>query len=1232
MRQLLSLILCICLLVDTIVPSFAQSLPVVAGKEGIMRLFSAGLKDAALTRALFEDMILAGIENGVYQETSAAVSTIHQHFETGNLEGISREILELPDLAIRDQMLRNEMLVLALNDAVPAAALEETLTVFHRNLEKAPAIFEQIPASQTLTSFVQNAVAAQKNAPAQQVLGVLADASALALVGTSKDLPSLLRFYEASEGTIFEDIAGVIVARGCLRFGEYEALNDFMANHKSSGLFWSGLAQYAKENNLPLNVPFMPLRTEETIRAANHVSAYLNQGGPLLAIQGDFSSKATSAWVSLGKTTVPLTRKTQGPVAPTARKIVFSSSQPNPPLQDPQPTIESVPADEVSVVEQPVSAREPIVPAGIQVTIPLLSLTPVQPETSILPPLKAAANPVAAEITEPEGLHENNVRELYEEVQLPPAEQAEDYVSAEALPALIPIAGEGFKFTLERGGTETILDNVDISISAAIKLASGYNRLVHTGTVFQLRNQNLDPKNMEHFFFALSTKNGELQTLIEGAQTLRSSYPLRIKIKRENSEDSFLTKLVNPFKKLASGKTVVQIPIYNGSKEGSFILADLDVSLLPAHLTKSPEQGYLVVNGKRITFYSPEGQTATLSQFYVRLPKEESSKWVRILQNHPQTHFKLNVYPTENKTAFMTYVISLLRVGTGKIFGPIMKFLGIPDWASTAIPLFANNGMSLLLGPLMPVLRRIGEANMYRLGVALYAASSVTALSLGFNGFLGIENATIGQLGGFIGVLFGMGIAGTLVNTVNNNLLASNAGRITVPRKKGGKKAVVTRDEAPTVSFLGKRMKEIFTTKNVEMRNSVIYQLASAMKNVTTFLFASWPFLFNLASEAVGSSVRADFSLSFWFLAGVSLYSLVRILNMPLKDSFPRNMAVLQKMATEKEVQVGADLEKQLRENPQVTPDYAKMAQQLNSILGPYARQTSYVMKENTKEVSAQLEKETVASIKEALLKAGIEQSMAEKAAQGLQEAFGALGRRNANMRDVLKKPLVFSSLLAMTLLTVHELGTSSEFAFAVNDALKAGGMDPKASIALGTFLSALFLYAPSFFFRLAGNWFALRMSEGSMYAFSSACSVLGTALMIASGGSLPMLFSGAIFATFGMGNFFSQIYEYIMSLQPKHKTELAVLVGYTMPIAAGLTAGIRSLASWGLDHGIYGLGLMICQAALIGSFFAVPGMFAGSSLVQSAKYYIQKMMNFFKRGGTNNPMNTDPAPLPADN
>ena len=113
------------------------------------------------------------------------------------------------------------------------------------------------------------------------------------------------------------------------------------------------------------------------------------------------------------------------------------------------------------------------------------------------------------------------------------------------------------------------------------------------------------------------------------------------------------------------------------------------------------------------------------------------------------------------------------------------------------------------------------------------------------------------------------------------------------------------------------------------------------------------------------------------------------------------------------------------------------------------------------------------------------------------------------------------------------------------------------------------------------------------MYAISSMASIIGPMIMAFSGGHAASLISGAIIACFGISNFFSQMYEYMIGLHPKYQREIALLINYTMPLGA-IGAALLRLASGvpGLDMGLAGL-------ALAGSVALTPGMLANTSIVR---------------------------------
>lgn len=1284
MRTLLSLLLSVTVLVSSSSPALAQIVPVGRGVSTIARMgegTTVALETTNLLRRLGYAPALASarmqspmasnlsqfIALQVEQQLAQQGGDIRPLMLAGRLEGLASRIIDLrPSATLRDGLLRNEFVTLALSNQATAENIQQALSFYREDLAK---------KSISFSGITEQNPARLLDATSSERLGLyldaLSDAAALGLLGSAKDVPALLNFYKAAAPTALQQVAATITARNLLRWEAYDAFNIWVKEVPTEGLFWQELSNYVKAENIP--VTFTPTVGRPQM-VTGQMSTWLASGCAVNGINAFATQDATRQWLALGQEplVVPVAQETlqaaAKQAAPAAAEIKPLEVADLAPITATPISLDvslaplaTLPQEGIEVAAAEIPATQPVLPVSEEKAAPVVpaaTRTATSSTSGVLYSgipvfhlLKSAKNlvqtirgwfggrkpvtPVQAAVHEPAGLHDNEVHSLYEHVTPPLPYDAEDVMGLESLPSIVPMAGEGFKFTIERAGEETILSNVDITISSSIKLANGYNRLVQTEDhVFELRNQTLDPKKMERFFFVLSTDNGALQTLIEGAQRIQSHYPLRVKIRFNGTE-----KWSAPFKRLYNHtKAVVQVPLYSGDMKGSFILADLDTALLPTELVKTADQGALFAQGNKIWYMDPNGRSVALSKYYVRLPKEESSKWIQIFQNNPQVKFNLNVYSSLNKTNFMTYLVSPMRIGTGKAFGPIMSSLGLSPFFATGIPLFANNGLSVVLGPLMPYLRRIGDANMYRLGVALYALASTGALALGLNGFMGVENATATQVGGLIGVLTAMGFGGVLINTTQNNLVASNVGAMPAVRSKKTKNISAASESGPnaaTLGFLGKRVKEIFSKGHVEMRDSVRYQWLSALKNVGTFAFLAIPFGFNVLSEAVGSSLRADFSLSFWALAGLSLYSLVKVMRMPLKDSFPRDLTVLHKMLKDKEFQVLADIEKQLA-RPEVQRDFGPIVKQLNGILGPYARATSYKTHEKEKDVSARLEAETMQNLQAELTAKGLPAEQVQQAMDSLQAAFDALGKRNVGIWNVMKMPGVRSALGAMTLLTVHELGTSSEFAYQVKEVAKANfGVGDAEGAALGMFLTAFFLYGTSFFSRLAGNWLALRTSEGSMYAFSSAISAIGTGLLIAANGSMPMLFTGAIMATFGMGNFFSQVFEYTIKQAPKFRQELAVLIGYTMPVAALLTAGVHTLAEWGTAHGINALGLMVCQAALFTSFFVAPRMFADSSLVKAIKYYGKKFINLFKRGGGKNGGDVPPAadlsePVPA--
>ena len=216
-------------------------------------------------------------------------------------------------------------------------------------------------------------------------------------------------------------------------------------------------------------------------------------------------------------------------------------------------------------------------------------------------------------------------------------------------------------------------------------------------------------------------------------------------------------------------------------------------------------------------------------------------------------------------------------------------------------------------------------------------------------------------------------------------------------------------------------------------------------------------------------------------------------------------------------------------------------------------------------------------------------------------------------MGKMLKVPGVFSLASAMTLATVHEFVISSSFAGVMKQLITEGE--------LANFLIACSLYVPLIAGRLGGNIISRRISADSMYIFCSAFSALGTVIMTTAGDSVGQMVTGAAVASFGVGNFFTQMYDYIMNKYPKQNRELSSILALTMALGGlgAIPAGYLA-AMTGFDAS----SLLYAGAALGASLVLTPGMMRNSTMVKELKYEAKRLWkgvkNLFKRGGKNPP------------
>lgn len=1202
MQKILSIILSFTLLFNALAPSFAG----VPRKYRLQNWGARRINNAyILQKVTYQKAVNVRFQQRLlkWRESIPSLSQISANvakkFSARNFEGLGREILTMP--RVDRTLMRNELVALFLVGELSPEQRGQALSYFQESLADAKEILGAavVPEKYLITEeklaelgftgdypsgkyfgfhreiegedleveeFFETRLMGEGGArnwieqdPAvNAALDLLADAAALSVMGGEKDIPSLVELYEASIGTPFEPMAGKTVLYALLRLKLYDRLATFFDNPNYP--FGRYITDF-KYSTIP-----------QELRDSFHEPSFRHSHN--IDSPSEFYDNLQTDWADELEEAFNEEMAKRGPFAEMVTRNNKYQDLPSVERIDLQPDLEAIQKE------------------GIQ----NMDMFPLDPPTQVIP----------SSVEQRQNLDVTEVVPVLTSASEPEVESSEDISPTLRSVPSISVRGTRFKFAMEDAEGEKAISNVNITISEGIKAAEFSRVTISQDGIIELRGAGQEDTPMSRFYFQFSPENGALDTLIKGMQDFpRNTLHLKLISNKTNSVAQEISKQWN---KLAHGRvTLASIPLYDSSK-AKFAIAWTDTSLLPKECVERGLDGILVVRDDQV-FYEDDKGTYLLKDFYIRLPKEFRNIWAPIMQNNPQQDFSLTVFPTHDKTFIMKYIVPLLQVGTGKAFGPIMSALGLPLFWANGIPLVANNGMPVILSPLMLSLRKYGDANIYRAGIGLYFLSAFLALSLGLNGFMGVENASPVQVGGLIAALLGMGVANVLTRTNQNNLLVQNLGKIETPKAKK-QKWVSDHTQEPTIGFLFKRFKEVLTKKPTEERDTELFQTAAQYKNLGTGVFLAFPFLFNMAAKALGSSARADFSLSFWLLGGVSLYALYQAFKLPLKDTFIRNPQTLERLLRSKEYELlPAAVEELIK--PQEEQDLTKIAKELNKIISPLAQAMSFKTQVKEEDICEGLEWNSVISLGDFLRQEGFTEKQVSQFEAALKEQFDSLSRRNVKYSDVTKTPKMKSALLGMALATTHELGTSIGLAYAINQAIAKGGVTGNDNLAFGAFLAAVFMYGFTFYSRGLGKKLIPRMSEGSMYLFSSLCSLVGTGLMIGADGNFVPLLTGAVLTGFGTGNFFSQVYKYTVSLNDKYRPEIAMMISWTMPVAAFLSALVEPAAA---VTGIQGFDLMLCAGALVGSLVATKAMFADSSIVSSAKYYWKKLTNIFKK------------------
>ncbi len=1134
MRKLLSLVLSVSILASSITPALGQAGPAGRGVvKGLRR--SVTLAD----RRALSARVTAQVNRQVVQQAVLSSTVLQSRILSGNVSGLARQILKEP-LSKRAPILRNEFVALSLMPGVLTPAQRaQAVKAYQIQLKSTKEILSK---TFNLNAFLNLAKETPNAAHVTAVRNILADASALGLVGTREDAPILLDFYQQAQGTQFEDIAALITARGLLRMQAYEELGALLGANVNKECL-TGTAAYIRMKGLPVEVP-SSLQIYTPKAANEKLAAFLGVGFMPNRIHADTSLRATEEWIGLSAPRV----QTQ-PAQPQAKV----STETKAPLQP---------------VTLPTPAPETVAQQG----------QPTQPQAL-------------------ETRRAYNIQKIFK--------RNEEFDRKTFPVEIMDVTGQ------------TAQTPLTFSIGGSLS-SNGYDRVIfredpgfENKYIIELHDHGKEPIKMGHFYMALY--NNDVGALVAAAQ--KAGIKLRLKLEHTaNVNNETITK-----------------PVYD--KEGNVLPLEVSVQLGKPLWAREMSQAmvhwmeerlgisgtytqHLLADAKlvlrnngEIWMQLPGSQELTPlpEEYYVRLPKHQVQNVVALLPyvEGGQT-FNIVLSPTSNRVNMVARDASLTNVSLGKTMGSVVhNSLDMGEANAKTLMMGINYVMPGFASLMTPALKKYGEKNLLTLSLGMSVGAGVLATLGGFNGF--VEGATLGpiQKGLFVGALLLMSGASIIKQLVSNMLIRANRGEVVLSSSAQKATKAVTAQEIPLqgMALLSKRFKEFFTKKSeMSLRDLVLYNKGFVNKNIGTLLFLASPFLIQYGTlAATGIDLGIDYSASFPLYAAYSSYVMWKVLRSKLRDAYTaKNLLQSQQMLANM-LKTGTKALAEGGTDKIVVDDVARsFKDSLDALAFAHIKMNPA---EKKKEFYQEAKEHILVDLENSLVHGhSITPAQAHELVEQVAASIKVQENNLGNMRKMLKAPGVGALATAMTLATVHEFVISSSFAGTMKDLIAEGE--------LANFLMATSLYVPLIIGRLGGNWISRRISPDTMYLFCSTLSAVGTAIMATAGTSVPLAITGAAIASLGVGNFFTQMYDYIMNKYPKQNREISSILALTMGVAGigAIPAGYITTQTMGAP-----LDLWYAGAALAVSLVLTPGMMMNSSLIKGVKQVVAKPWNKFK-------------------
>ena len=1165
MKQFLSLVLSACLLVNTAAPAFAQLTPL---GESAVRATAQGASrqslflPATLSRHVFNGTITAAylaripsftVQSGVPTE----IQLISSQFQNNQFLGLGAQILKLPQSSYSLALMRNQMVGLALKHRLPGFERGQAIGFYQEQLAQAPQIFSMVGKGETLESFSQR-VLKTENSPEEKVFGLFADAAALGLMGNEKDIPSLFDFYKAAKGTIFESPAKLLLGRSLQRMGKE-------AESKLKSLFEEDAQDISWET-------FRNQITELTNQApdASVASPSFQKGllryGPFAGLAGDFSTSATFTWRSLGE------------------------------------------KEDFRVVPSPAPKHGVAGKAG----------GPVEPLVLALPP-SSLTEEITPAVTKPVATAPVTVEQAVAE-QVVPAQEESATVSQRFKQFLSGKKGERTSFpvsVVSKSGEKRALP-ITFSIGSSFK--GDYDEIIfqeeprfENGYIVKRVENGEKPVDMEHFYMSISPK--DIGTLVRAAQKAG----VNLNLKLEQDSDASLERVK---KELYDEKTGEELPVEldvqlslalwrrEAKQAFSHWLESLGLPGVQSENLILNAQFFLRENGEiGLKFEGSDEMVPLPEEYYVRFPKHQLQQFMKLepfLEKGTQLEFV--VHPTEDKVDIVARDASLSNVSLGKVGSIVRDPLEISDATANALMFSINYVMPGFASLMTPVLKKYGEKNLLVTAMGISALAGALITAGGFYGF--VEQMTLGpvQKGLFMTGMVAMAVAGIIKQLVSNPLINGNRG-VVVLSSEEAEEAVEELTEGKPEGFklIAQRFKEIFLRKPTVSLTAVAgYNRSFIYKNVGTLAFLGSPYLINYIVKFLsGVDLGLDFSVSFPLYALYATYVMQKVMGSKLRDAYTAKKLNESRQTVLNMIDTGSEaLAKEKEVSQKIIRDVARsFKDSLDALAFAHIKidpsKDKKILYEDFKDkVLTAVENKLIQEYKKT-------PEEAKQIMERLSDAIKMQENNLGNMWAMFRSPGVATLLIAMSTACVHEFVLSSSFTGIMKNLI------PQGELAL--FLTASALYLPMIAGRLAGGDLSNRkMKPASMYIGFSALSAIGTTIMATAGGSVPLTIAGAAIATIGIGNFFTQMYDYITRLYPKRVRELSSLMALTMGVGGAVAIPAGYMA------GMSGMGvpanLLYASGMLLTSLLLTPRMMRNSSLVTGVRQEIQKVWERFKR------------------